>query len=662
MRECSEAEAVNLLRLLRAGTEPSEVLRSFVEGRGIGVTLDGILAGPNTFVDDKALDLDQSGTANESQSSGTTVEDDLLADATQQCRTLTVAHKILMWPVVYAHLETSSILSISDLQSILKEGTAWFLKGDLWRNPDPLPADVGLHKPLPDCAAGEGTHLADTQFNALTTDEIYEVSHAYFNTFNTLQPLLDRATFNIEIVERLLRYGCQDGDSDCVLALLVFALGQVAIEGVFGPSINVVNNKPSGLHGGSSSHPPGLGLFNEARRHLGFVSTQCSLQNVQIMLLQATYYQSTARHLDYWRSTTAASSACQVLIECQSIDWNSTYGDLVKRAYWACVLAEGFFHIELDLPQTQIHMLENLVPLPYSQGFGDPLYEPTPQLPSLSATVVETDCQEYHFLAMITLRRIIVRAHDEIHVHERNSDPAEPLFPRTAEATRGPSTLPDAKAAASSSYFGPPMALVHELERQLGCWRTMLPAFLQWDDDSFCHLPSISMPKDGRTLPVFGVHEDTLTSEYAHNYDIVTAQLRTRFYYAQFMIYRPFVYKALHFPDSMTAEDCRYCVRAIKSVCEWPFLLSPPKDKKRLVPHTWAWPQHFMGILLILDLCSKNHHLRRVIEWGQVKQQNIDATVQLMLEWIHDSAQIDGIAQRSWLIVKSLFSVDPALS
>lgn len=82
MRECSEAEAVNLLRQLRAGTEPSEVLRSFVKGRGTAGTLDGILATLNTFVDDKALDLDQSGIANESQSSGTIVHDDLLADAT----------------------------------------------------------------------------------------------------------------------------------------------------------------------------------------------------------------------------------------------------------------------------------------------------------------------------------------------------------------------------------------------------------------------------------------------------------------------------------------------------------------------------------------------------------------------------------------------------
>lgn len=35
---------------------------------------------------------------------------------------------------------------------------------------------------------------------------------------------------------------------------------------------------------------------------------------------------------------------------------------------------------------------------------------------------------------------------------------------------------------------------------------------------------------------------------HKYNLDVVTGQLRTRFYYARFIMYRPFVYKALHFP------------------------------------------------------------------------------------------------------------------
>ena len=83
----------------------------------------------------------------------------------------------------------------------------------------------------------------------------------------------------------------------------------------------------------------GARIFNEARKRVGFIASQNTLENVQIMLLQATYHEATARHLDFWRLTIMASMACQVLIKCQPIEWQSHHGDLVKRAYWTCVLA-----------------------------------------------------------------------------------------------------------------------------------------------------------------------------------------------------------------------------------------------------------------------------------------------------------------------------------
>lgn len=649
---------MNLFRRLRAGTNPAEVVKLLAMEKDNASTLDEAPTIFTTSSDSNfVLGSDECGIANNrTKGSGIPLRG---VEVEQGFHTLTVPHKILAWPHVYAYLQASGNLYSSDLRSILEEGTAWFIKGDLWKNPYPLPPEVSLSSSLPSAEAGKRGHLELARFHVLTIDEMYEFSDAYFKTFNAIYPLLDRATFINEIVQRLLEHGCEDGDFDCVLAFLVFALGQVAIEGVYGQAINMVDNRPSGFHGGSFSHPPGLGLFNEARRRLGFVSTQCNLQNVQIMLLQATYYQSTARHLDFWRSTIAASSACQALIQCQSIDWSSTYGDLVKRAYWTCVLTEGFFHIELDLPQTQIHTLEDLVPLPYSHESGDQQDEPTPAFPLPTATVVGISCQEYQFLAMITLRRIIARAHNEIHVCEHNSGLAEPLCPSRTTEAHDPFSVPKVKAETLHPYFGPPTALVRELERQLDCWRAMLPTPLQWDDDDDSLFSTLSASGNSHIQPFFSIEQGSTPIEYAYNFDIVAAQLRTRFFYAQFMIYRPFIYKALHLPDSMTVEDRRYCVLAIKSVCEWPFILSPPKDKKRLTPHTWVWPQHFMGILLILDLCSKNEYLRHTVECGLVEQWKINRTIQLMQEWIQDAAQIDGVARRSWDIVKSIFGLDP---
>jgi hypothetical protein len=38
----------------------------------------------------------------------------------------------------------------------------------------------------------------------------------------------------------------------------------------------------------------------------------------------------------------SASAAAQILVTSSSIDWNSTRGDLIKRAYWHCFLMEWF--------------------------------------------------------------------------------------------------------------------------------------------------------------------------------------------------------------------------------------------------------------------------------------------------------------------------------
>ena len=125
-------------------------------------------------------------------------------------------------------------------------------------------------------------------FNGLTVDNIQRLTDAYFNTFNIINPILNRDAFVSDIVGPMIRTGYADGDASACLALLVFALGQVAIDGVFGAPISSDNNGvPSGIRGGTATEPPGLELFNEARRRIGFIMHDYSLENVQVYLLQA---------------------------------------------------------------------------------------------------------------------------------------------------------------------------------------------------------------------------------------------------------------------------------------------------------------------------------------------------------------------------------------
>ncbi|KAI7673426.1 hypothetical protein KC319_g5056 [Hortaea werneckii] len=574
----------------------------------------------------------------------------------QQYQHLTVPHKIMLWPSIYIHLINSGISAASDLQYVLQEGTPFIIKRELQKHLSPLPSDAGLPCFAVNVGAAEHGQSSNVAFPTLTVQQIQEYSDAYFNTFNVLYPVLNRESFMNDVVARLLREGYGDGDVDSVLALFVFALGQVALEGVFDRPVSIVDGKPSGIRGGTLEHPPGLAIFNEGRRRLGFVATQCSLENVQILLLQATYYEACARHLDFWRSTVAASMACQVLIRCQTIDWSSSTGDLIKRAYWTCILSEELYHLDLDMPQTGIHTMEDDVPLPYFQEVNDhdhmSVY--SPQVPVAGSE--DRNQYQYYFLAMIALRRLIARIHGVIHECEQSTTNAEPLW-RSNTSTKAHET-PAASTTQDSAddYGGPPVAVIREMVRQLDSWRALLPRPLQWSDNDKFDFPTADPNSRRPNEPLFNFDPGTIPIGHRYNLDVVTAQLRTRFYYARFMMYRPFVYKALHFPELMTADDANCCALAIKSACLWPLSLSPPKNKKRLVPHLFAWTQNFVGILLIFRMCNVNSCLSTIVdEGGVVGRQEIDLSTQLMLEWVRDVRQVDGIAEWSWNILEPLY-------
>lgn len=315
---------------------------------------------------------------------------------------LTVAHKVLLWPAVYLHILDSGVAAAADLQYVLQDGTPWFIHLELAKHPETLPWDTVMSTyPIPSAQSKE----IRTGFAHLTMDQVTRMTDAYFSTFNILFPILDKESFMAEVVAPVMQHGFADGDPSACLALLVFALGEVAIDGVYSSPISSSNGSASGLRGGTAERPPGLELFNEARRRTGFSAHQCSLENIQILLLEATYYEACARHMDFWRATVAASMSCQVLIRCESIDWSTPRADLIKRAYWACILSEDMYHLELDLSQTGIHTLEDQVPLPYFHEAQN----------TSGKSSDERSHFQYHFLAMIALRRLITRIHGSIH-------------------------------------------------------------------------------------------------------------------------------------------------------------------------------------------------------------------------------------------------------
>jgi hypothetical protein len=245
-------------------------------------------------------------------------------------------------------------------------------------------------------------------FPVLTSDRITEYTNSYFGTFNLLYPILDYGLFMTDTLAPLLADGFGYGDASSVLALLVFALGELAIDGVSGAPITTICGVLSGICGGTPRKPPGLEFFNEARARLASITFLCDPVDIQVQLLQASYFEANACHVEYWRSTVAASMACQVLAQRPGVQWSTHRGDLIKRAYWTCIINEDLYHHDLDLPQTTIHDFEDIVPFPH-------FHEAHEQRESDAATNFGSVSQ-YHFLAKAALKRVITRIHDAIHL------------------------------------------------------------------------------------------------------------------------------------------------------------------------------------------------------------------------------------------------------
>lgn len=196
-------------------------------------------------------------------------------------------HRILTWPAIQDLIQQTQAGSIGDLQNLEVDGSAFLVR--LQRESQIIP----LHEHLVD-QPFLGMQMQETRksggvrvtFPDLDYNTMHGLATFYFDTFNLIYPFMDRQNFISDTLTKVHSEGF-DGDADSVIALLVFALGELAQQGMRGEPIEVYNGRPSGLRGGTLEKPPGLGLFNEARSRLGYVVADMELENVQIFLLSA---------------------------------------------------------------------------------------------------------------------------------------------------------------------------------------------------------------------------------------------------------------------------------------------------------------------------------------------------------------------------------------
>ncbi|KAH8754273.1 hypothetical protein BGZ57DRAFT_945050 [Hyaloscypha finlandica] len=508
----------------------------------------------------------------------------------QSYRHFSASHKILTWPIIQQALLQALPSNVGDLKTLEQDGTAFLVQ--IQRETPNLPLDEGLtERPFVGMQT-QATRISGgvrTTFPPLTQDVMNNLASAYFDTFNFIYPFMDRQNFISDTLSKVHSEGF-DGDIESVIALLVFALGELAIDGSRGKPIEFYKGgRPSGVRGGSATRPPGIALFNEARKRIGFCLTECELENVQIFSLAAS-----------------------------SIDWNSPRGDLIKRAYWHCFLMEWTLYLELDVPLTGISALQDRVGIP---SFNTPFCE-------ADHRGNQSSHFEAHYASQIALRRLCANMHNNIYESTASTD------------TPGTSNNGD--------FGGPSATSLNQLASQLSQWRSMLPRDLQWDEDDPASFPSpqasggynqpldptLSPQRSRPAPPLFTTDLNSDPVHYPYVYDIQVALLRTRYYYAKYMVHRPFVYKALHFPEQMTQEDAQGVAECLR---------------------------HFLGILLIMHMTQINPMLRdiRTQLCGARFEAEVNESVDLMLDWIQDLKSSDAIAKWCYRILQPMYNLEP---
>ncbi|KAI5920799.1 hypothetical protein F4810DRAFT_399752 [Camillea tinctor] len=519
---------------------------------------------------------------------------------------VSATHKILSWPFIQQLLENTPHKDPElDLSALEKDGGATMLGSQgrvtpLSANPYNAPMMGGEHSSLHAQVSSTGqVETVPTNILNMGWENMQRLSKAYFNTFNLLYPIMDRQYFQSETLPTIANRGF-DESSMSTLACLVFALGEIAIGGVQGAPIETRKGRPSGIKGGTVDHPPGLLLFNEARKRMGFNLTECSLENVQMFSLAAIYYEACCHHAEFWRMTISASLACQALLTSNPEELTTHRGDLIRRAFWHCSIMETCLHLELNLPLTGLDKLEEMVGLPdFSGSFTEEDY----------AANQASHFQE-HFASQIVLRRLSVEFHTTL---------SNAFGSTTTHLSPISRVEPPINSAA---------AMTKQLTAQLDQWRGLLPVYLRWHEEH----------PDLHTNYMFTADLDAPSGSYPYAVDIQTAMLRSRYYYVKYLMYQG-------------VTEC------LKAILKWPITMSPTCFQKRLVPCLFFWSQNLLGILIILHLSQQVPILIRIrtTMMGNRFDQDANETVMLCINWIRDLKDIDPTAMRCWMILKGIY-------
>ncbi|KAH6692476.1 hypothetical protein F5X68DRAFT_273725 [Plectosphaerella plurivora] len=285
--------------------------------------------------------------------------------------------------------------------------------------------------------------------------------------------------------------GTLPDDVDTCIVLLVCALGSIA-----------AYHDGHEEWGQAEELDVGLGLFNAAREKFFNVET-ADWPSVQCLLLMGMFYSAKLRIYDAWHVTHRACSTILILAPLQTM-----LAAHQCQLFWIAYLQESQLLAEFDLPPSGLGKLANSIPLPLVPN---------------AATDPRLAQYQFFFLALIAIRKLLNRVLLYLYSRDQSDD---------SHSVSSPS------ADTPAIFLSASHSMIAELDRQLEEWRACLPSSLHFDQYS---------PSEERAPP--GPHQPRPTEERLRGF------LKARYFAAKSIIYRPFIYRALHATHAMLLSD-----------------------------------------------------------------------------------------------------------
>lgn len=151
--------------------------------------------------------------------------------------------------------------------------------------------------------------------------------------------------------------------------------------------------------------------------------------------------------------------------------------------------------------------------------------------------------------------------------------------------------------SADSGTFPLP-AVNAELHHQLEQWRTNLPPALQFSDAHLGPDPTNNEDDDNANANAninININTTTTSKPLTPATAITSAMLLGRYKIAKFHIGRPYLYKALRIPDSLSPHDIEQVRSGLLNAMDWPVVGGVFREMKSCVPIRFAFCSQYVS-------------------------------------------------------------------